>query len=173
VPTRIAPRATAPASREGDGLVVGLFVDRSPGEAFTAVVDVRQWWSGEIDGVPDRIGAVFTYRHGDVLRSTQQVTQSVPGRRVAWHVIEGYLAFSADPYAWTGTEITFDLVAVGGGTEIRFTHVGLVAELDCFESCAAAWQHHIGTSLRRRIIDGPRPAKNDRESAGERPDVAS
>lgn len=49
VPTRLARRVGRPAGRDGDGLVVGHFVDRPPGEVFAAVVDVRRWWSG-IDG---------------------------------------------------------------------------------------------------------------------------
>ncbi|HQT25962.1 MAG TPA: hypothetical protein PLK99_05110 [Burkholderiales bacterium] len=49
-------------------------VDQNPDEAFAAINDVRGWWSGEIQGDTDRLGAVFTYRVQGVHESTQEIT---------------------------------------------------------------------------------------------------
>ena len=140
-------------------------VDRTPAEVFAAINDVRGWWSGEIEGRTDQVGAQFTYRYQDVHRSRQAITELVPGRRVAWHVLDGYLSFTADPAGWTGTDITFDITATEAGTEVRFTHVGLVPEDECFDSCSSAWGFYIGTSLRNLITEGA-GQPNERVTSG-------
>jgi hypothetical protein len=129
-------------------------VDQSPAETFAAINNVRGWWSGEIDGRTDELGVQFTYRHLDIHRSKQEITELIPGQRVAWHVLDGYLNFTEDTTEWTGTDITFDLVAVGSGTEVRFTHAGLVPQHECFDTCANAWSFYINTSLRNLITTG-------------------
>ena len=129
-------------------------VDQTPEEAFAAINNVRGWWSGEIDGHTDQLGAEFTYRYGDVHRSTQQITELVPGRRVAWHIMDGYLSFVEDKTEWTGTDITFDISPAGDQTQVRFTHVGLVPEGECFDSCSSAWGSYITSSLRNLITTG-------------------
>jgi hypothetical protein len=128
--------------------------DKSPAEVFAAVNNVRGWWSGEIEGRTDELGAEFTYRYQDLHRSKQKITEFVPGRRVAWHVVDGYLQFVNDKTEWTGTDITFDISPRRSGTELRFTHVGLVPQYECFENCSSAWSFYINSSLRDLITTG-------------------
>ena len=137
-----------------ESLTISFTTDRTPEEAFAAINDVRSWWSGEIDGPTGELGAEFTYRYQDIHRSTQQITELVPGRRIAWRVTDGYLDFVEDKAEWTGTDITFDIAPAAGGAEVRFTHVGLVPEQPCFDQCSPAWNFYIGTSLRNRISTG-------------------
>jgi uncharacterized protein YndB with AHSA1/START domain len=129
-------------------------VDRSPDEVFAAINDIRSWWTGQIDGGTDELGSEFTYRYGTVHRSTQRITELVPGKRVAWRVVDAELDFAADKTEWTGTEITFDIAGTDGGTEVRFTHLGLVPDYDCYQACSTAWRHYVETSLRNRIATG-------------------
>jgi hypothetical protein len=86
-----------------------ITVDRTPEEAFAAINDVRGWWSGEIEGNTERLGDEFTYRYEDVHLSKQRITESIPGKRVAWEVLDGYLNFVQDKTEWQGTVITFDI----------------------------------------------------------------
>lgn len=131
-----------------------FFVDQTPEEAFAAITNVRGWWSGEIDGSTDRLGEEFSYRYQDIHYSKQKIAELVPGKRVVWHVSDAYLSFSDDPAEWTGTELSFDLARKGEQTEVRFTHLGLVPESDCFDSCSSAWGFYINDSLRRLITTG-------------------
>jgi Activator of Hsp90 ATPase homolog 1-like protein len=147
-----------------DSFTATFTVEQSPAEAFAAINNVRGWWSGEIDGRTDEPGAQFTYRYQDIHRSTQEITELIPGRRVAWHVLDSYLSFAADKTGWTGTDVTFDITAKETGTEVRFTHVGLVPHDECFDSCSSAWSFYISTSLRNLITTGA-GAPNQREPA--------
>jgi hypothetical protein len=129
-------------------------VPQSPDEVFAAINNVRGWWSGDIEGSTDELGAEFTYSYQDVHRSKQKITEFVPGRRVAWHILDSYLSFAEDKSEWTGTDITFDISQQAGQTEVRFTHVGLVPQFECFESCSSAWGFYISSSLRNLITTG-------------------
>jgi hypothetical protein len=139
-------------------------VDQTPEEAFEAIIDVRGWWSGEIEGRTDAVGEEFVYRYQDLHYSRQTITELVPARTVVWHVDEGYLDFVDDKSEWTGTEIRFDISPKDGKTEVRFTHVGLDPHVQCFDGCSSAWSFYVNGSLRRLISTGT-GEPNDRETA--------
>jgi hypothetical protein len=129
-------------------------VDQTPQEAFAAINDVRGWWTGDIDGTTDQLGAEFTYHYQDQHRSRQRITELVDGRKVVWHVVDAELTFTEDVGEWTGTDIVFDIAEKDGRTEIRFTHVGLVSQFECYNNCSAAWSFLVNSSLRNRITSG-------------------
>jgi hypothetical protein len=54
-----------------------ILVDQTLSEAFAAVNNVRGWWSGEIEGATDKLGAEFTYRYKDAHRSTQKISSDI------------------------------------------------------------------------------------------------
>jgi uncharacterized protein YndB with AHSA1/START domain len=135
-------------------LTVTVLVHQSPEQVFDAVNNVRAWWSGEIDGDTDRLGAEFTYRYHDVHRSTQKITEFVPGKKVVWHVVDAKLEFVTDKTEWNGTDIVFEIACKDGRTELRFTHVGLVPAFECYGGCSGAWDFYIHDSLKRLITTG-------------------
>lgn len=97
---------------------------------------------------------MWTYQYQDIHCSKQEITEFVPGERVVWHVLDGYLNFTEDKTEWTGTDLAFDIVPKGDQTEVRFTHRGLVPEFECFDSCSSAWGFYIKASLRDFIATG-------------------
>jgi regulatory protein YycH of two-component signal transduction system YycFG len=129
-------------------------VTQSPQAVFTAIVNPRAWWSGEHDGMADRVGDTFTYRYKQLHYSKQQVSELVPGRRVAWYVTEAMLAFVEDKTEWAGTTITFDIAKKGDRTEVVFTHLGLKPAVECFDTCSDAWTSLIQGSLKQLIETG-------------------
>jgi hypothetical protein len=131
-----------------------ITVDQSPDDVFAAINNVRGWWSEDLDGPTEELGDEFIFAYRDVHRCRQRITEMVPGKRVAWHVEEGYLSFTKDAGEWAGTDITFDISRVSDQTQIRFTHVGLRTESECFESCSNAWSFLINDSLWRLIATG-------------------
>jgi hypothetical protein len=117
-------------------LTVEFTVDATPEDTYSSINNVRGWWSAELEGDTEHVGDVFIYHYEDAHRSTQKVTELVPGRKVVWHVVEGYLNFTKDPAEWTGTDIVFDITPDGDKTHVRLTHVGLTPETECFEACS-------------------------------------
>jgi hypothetical protein len=129
-------------------------VDQTPEEVFAAIGNVRGWWSGEIAGRTDQLGAEFTYLYQDLHRSTQRITEWVPGKRVVWHVLEAQINFVKDKAEWNGTEVVFQIARKGDRTELRFTHVGLAPAIECYGKCSGAWGFYINESLRNLITTG-------------------
>lgn len=131
-----------------------ISVDQTPDDAFAAINNVRGWWTGDIQGSTDTLGAEFTYRYEDVHYSKQKITQLIPGRKVVWLVVDSKLNFAKDKTEWNGTEVTFDISKKGNRTEVRFTHQGLVPKFECFTDCSSAWSSYINGSLRNLIAAG-------------------
>ena len=129
-------------------------VDQTPAEAFAAITNVRGWWSENIEGSSDKLDDEFTYRHEDVHRCKLRLTEVIPDQKVAWLVLDNYFNFTQDTTEWTGTEIIFEVSAKGNQTEVRFTHLGLVPEYECFDVCSNAWGSYINGSLRSLITTG-------------------
>jgi hypothetical protein len=145
-----------------------ISVDRAPGEVFDAINDVRGWWSEEVVGRTDQVGAEFRYRGHDDANTVEhlatfRVLELVPGQRVVWRVLDNYLSFIDDQTEWQDTEIRFDLSAEDGGTEVRFTHAGLVPTYECFDVCSNAWGFFVGDSLRNLITAGKGMPITDRD----------
>lgn len=137
-----------------DNFTTSFTVAQSPEAAFAAINNPRAWWSGEFDGDAGHLGDVFSYRYKDIHYSKQEVTELVPGKRVAWHVLEGTLSFVADKTEWAGTTITFDIARAGETTMVTFTHVGLKPAVECYDTCSDAWTSLIQDSLRQLIATG-------------------
>jgi len=131
-----------------------ILVDQTPQEAFDAINDVRGWWSGEIEGRTDVLGAEFTYSYKKVHRTTQKITELVPGKKIVWHVTDSQINFVRDTSEWDGTDIVFEIARKGDKTEIRFTHVGLVPTIECYDGCSGAWGYYVNESLRSFVSSG-------------------
>jgi hypothetical protein len=148
-------------------LTTAFTVDQTPEEAFAAINNVRGWWSGDIEGGTDKLGEVFTYRYEDVHFSKQKITEFIPGKKVVWLVLDSYLSFIEDKTEWNGTKVTFEIAGKGDKTEVRFTHIGLVPDHECYGACSNAWGSYINGSLRSLIATG-----KGQPNAKEKPDGA-
>ena len=134
-------------------------VEHSVEEVYEAITHVGDWWTGDIEGRSERLGDEFTYRVAGVHDSRQRVIELVPRQRIAWEVVDADLRGRKTPDEWIGTHIVFDLTPTGTGTQIQFTHEGLVPTLECYGDCAYAWTFFVTSSLRALITtgDGPTP----------------
>ena len=130
-----------------------MLVDATPAQVFDAINNVRGWWSEEIDGATDALGATFEFHYKELHRSTHRITEMVRGERIVWQTVTASINFVTDKTEWDGTRVVFDIARKGDRTELRFTHVGLVPAIQCYGDCSGAWGYHLG-SLRELIETG-------------------
>lgn len=143
-----------------------ISVDQTPKAAFDAITNVRGWWSEEIEGSTDTLGAEFKYRYKDVHHCRMKLIELIPDKKVVWLVLDNYFDFTRDKSEWKGTKVVFEVSRKGDKTEIQFTHVGLVPQYECFDVCSNAWGSYINGSLRSLITTGKGyPNQKDEGSA--------
>ncbi|WP_317898106.1 SRPBCC family protein [Aurantibacillus circumpalustris] len=129
-----------------------ILVDQTPKEVFNAILNVRVWWQGlhneKIEGKTSELNGEFTYHAGEGAHySKQKLVELIPNKKVVWLVTESKLNFLKEQDEWTGTEISFEISKAGVKTKIRFTHIGLVPKIECYEVCSAVWNQYIQQRL--------------------------
>jgi hypothetical protein len=150
-----------------------IMVDQSPKQAFDAINNVRGWWSEEIEGDTESLNAEFKYHYEDVHSCKMKITELIPSEKVVWLVLENYFKFTSDKPEWPGTQVCFEISQSGGKTAIRFSHIGLVPEFECFDICSRAWTQYVQQSLYNLITTGigqpnakGKPTTTDEERLG-------
>jgi len=147
-----------------------IVVDQTLKDAFDAINNPRRWWSEEIEGSTDKLNDVFNYHFEDIHRCQIKLIEVIPDKKVVWLVMDNYFkpgifddashhlhsndGFTNDKSEWTGTKISFEISEKDNKTQIRFTHLGLVPEYECFDVCSNGWNHYIQQSLLSLITTG-------------------
>lgn len=129
-------------------------VDRTPKEVFDAIIDIRGWWSEEVEGSTKKVGGEFLYHFKDVHICKMKVLEIVPHKKVVWLVVDNYFNFTKDKQEWKDTKLSFEIRKNGDKTQVQFTHIGLVPEYECFNICTDAWSNYIQKSLYDLITTG-------------------
>ncbi len=83
-----------------------------------------------------------------------KLIEVIPYKKVVWLVLDNYFKFTKDQSEWKGTKINFEISKKGNKTQIRFTHLGLVPEYECYDICKNAWTQYIQQSLFSLITTG-------------------
>ncbi|MCF0065272.1 SRPBCC domain-containing protein [Dyadobacter chenwenxiniae] len=125
-----------------------IIVDQKPSDVYNAILNVRGWWSGlygeSFEGSSEKISDEFSFLAGGGLHySKQKLVELEQDKKVVWLVIESNLTFLENANEWQGTRISFELYPEGEKTKVVFTHIGLVPEFECYDSCAPAWKGYV------------------------------
>jgi hypothetical protein len=131
-----------------------ILVDATLPEAFRSILDVKKWWTQNLEGNSLKLNDVFTVRFDDLHVSTQKLIEVVPDQKIAWLVTDSRLNFISDKQEWTNTKICFELSENERKTQITFSHIGLHPGIECFNACSNAWSEYIHGSLFALINTG-------------------
>ena len=131
-----------------------ITVNASAHEAFESTNAVSKWWTENLKGSSQKLNDEFTVRFDDVHVSKQKLVEVIPDKKVVWLVTDSKLNFIKDKHEWTNTKISFEIAEKDGKTQIHFTHIGLVPEIECYGACTNAWGQYIKGSLFKLITEG-------------------
>ncbi len=131
-----------------------LVVEQTPQQVFKAISNPQNWWPGEIHGSSQHLNDEFTYRYKDFHFSRQRVVDMIPDQKLVWLVTESIINYVEDKREWTGTKISFEISVQDNKTHLRFTHLGLDPQIECYDSCSSSWTQIIQQSLLSLITTG-------------------
>ncbi|WP_057936371.1 SRPBCC family protein [Algoriphagus resistens] len=137
---------------ENQSFTTAIVVKQSAADVFKTLLNVRAWWSGLYDesfeGNSEKVGDEFSFLAGGGAHYTKQkMVELVQNRKVVWLVTEANLSFVNKTEEWNGTKIAFEISQELDKTKIVFTHLGLVPEFECYDSCAQAWTQYVQERL--------------------------
>jgi len=131
-----------------------LTVDNSIQDTFKAINSIAKWWTDDLTGSSQKLDDEFIVQFGDIHKTGQKIIEFVPDKKVVWLVTESRLNFIKNEEEWKNTKISFELSRQGDKTQIRFTHLGLVPEVECFNACSKGWDYYIKGSLFKFLTEG-------------------
>ena len=130
-----------------------LQVSQTPEEIIKAINNIRGWWTTVFEGSSEKLNDIFTVRFGETF-ITAKIVELTPEKTIVWQVIDCYKHWLKDKKEWMDTKMCWEITTLRDGTQITFTHVGLVPGIECYGGCEKAWNFYLKESLFKFITDG-------------------
>jgi len=106
-------------------------VNQTAHEVFKSINSVSKWWMENVEGSSKNLNDVFTVDFGGDAFVTHKLIEVIPNKKVVWLVTDCYLPWFKDKTEWTNTKMSFEISTSNNRTQISFTHIGLVPEVEC------------------------------------------
>ncbi|MES2795606.1 MAG: SRPBCC domain-containing protein [Bacteroidota bacterium] len=127
-----------------------ISTDASLKGAFKSINNVSKWWTADFEGHSEELNDIFTVHFGETY-VTIQLVELIPDEKIGWLVIDCNKPWLKDKKEWNGTQMSWEIFEKGDKTQIRFTHLGLVPEMECYGVCENAWTDYLQISLANLI----------------------
>ena len=131
-----------------------FLVDKTPAEAFSAIQNLRAWWSEDIEGETDKLDETFFYHYKDLHLCKIKLIEAIQDQKLVYLVTANQFSFIEDKTEWVNTKLVFDISKEGTQTKVIFMHEGLVPTNECYNICHDAWTGFIQNSLKNLISTG-------------------
>lgn len=128
-------------------------VNAPAGEVFNSINLVSKWWTADLKGSTQKAGDIFTVRFGQTF-ITMKITESVPGKKITWLVIDCNKHWLKNKKEWIDTKLAWEISTNNNATQVDFTHLGLVPGLECYDACENAWTGYLHSSLLNLVTSG-------------------
>ena len=139
---------------EKQNYTASIKIDATPQEVFNCINSVTDWWTENLEGRSQKLNDEFSVRFGDIHYSKQKLVEVMPNKKVVWLVTDSHLSWIKDKQEWTNTKISFEIISKGTYTQLIFTHIGLVPEIECYNDCRKGWDQYIKNSLFKLLTSG-------------------
>jgi hypothetical protein len=133
---------------------ISFKVDQTPEQVFEAINKVEKWWTENLEGSCRQLDDEFEVRFAEVHYSKQKLVEFIPAAKVVWLITDSHLSFLKNKREWTHTKVSFEIGEQNNKTLFRFTHIGLVPDIECYNACSNAWSDYINHSLYKLITTG-------------------
>jgi len=139
---------------ESQDYTIQFTVDLTSHEVFNHINNVTTWWTDDMKGQSHKLNDLFTVQFADIHISTQKIVELIPDKKIVWLVTDSNLSFVEKKNEWTNTQIVFELTNDNNKTQIKFTHMGLVPAVQCYDGCSKGWDYYIKGSLFKLLTEG-------------------
>lgn len=143
-----------------------ITVHNTAKEAFESITRVSEWWATNFEGASQKLNDIFTVHFGKTF-VTFKIIEVVPDKKIVWKVEDCYLDWLKDTKEWMNTKMLWEISTKNNQTQISFTHIGLVPEIECYDNCVKGWDFFVKESLYKLVTQNqglPDKPKDSREN---------
>jgi hypothetical protein len=131
-----------------------ISVKISAGEVIKKIGNVAEWWGVTCSGDTEKTNDKFVIKMGGDSYFNCTVEELIPNKKVVWLVTDCYMPWYSNKEEWKNNKMIFDVSQNNGITELKFTHEGLTANIECYKDCKPGWTHWITRSLFSYLTTG-------------------
>lgn len=126
-----------------------MHISSTPDKVFEGITQrIPEWWSKDYKGAAKDKGDEFTVRFGSTFK-TMRITDVIENKKVEWLCIDQLIEMPdgmqplKNKQEWVGNKIIWEVEQNDKDTILKFKHVGLTPEVECWSVCEPGWEQTL------------------------------